>query len=83
MDMKHESASGLGVLIFVAILLHKAPAAIGFGTFLQHEGLEKWSLSKHLLVCSYEFLLIIGVHTILPSNSSVKFRWTLTLGSGY
>jgi hypothetical protein len=31
---------GLGLLIFLAILLHKAPAAIGFGTFLQHEGIS-------------------------------------------
>jgi hypothetical protein len=26
--------AGLGLLIFLAIFLHKAPAAIGFGTFL-------------------------------------------------
>ena len=28
--------------------MHKAPAAIGFGTFLFHEGLRGLSLSKHL-----------------------------------
>lgn len=49
MSSKSESASGLGVLIFLAILLHKAPAAIGFGTFLHHEGLRDWGLAKHLL----------------------------------
>lgn len=31
------SNAGLGVLIFLALLLHKAPAALGFGTFLRHE----------------------------------------------
>lgn len=41
---------GLGLLIFLAILLHKAPAAIGFGTFLQHEGISQSTLLKHLVV---------------------------------
>lgn len=31
---KSEQASSLGLIIFIAILLHKAPAALGFGTFL-------------------------------------------------
>lgn len=45
-----SGSSGLGLLIFFAILLHKTPASIGFGTFLHHEGLRGWALSKHLLV---------------------------------
>ncbi|CDW71694.1 zinc transporter zip9-like [Stylonychia lemnae] len=45
---KSAQSSGLGVLIFLAILLHKAPAAIGFGTFLYHEGLRGLQLSKYL-----------------------------------
>jgi hypothetical protein len=32
--MADAQNAGLGVLIFLAIFLHKAPAAIGFGTFL-------------------------------------------------
>lgn len=31
--------AGLGLIIFMAILLHKAPAALGFGSFLRHEGI--------------------------------------------
>ena len=31
-----ESNAGLGMIIFIAIMLHKAPASVGFGTFLQH-----------------------------------------------
>jgi hypothetical protein len=31
-----EASAHLGVLIFIAILLHKAPASIGFGTYLTH-----------------------------------------------
>jgi hypothetical protein len=30
--------------------LHKAPAALGFGTFLHHEGLSKIRIAKHLVV---------------------------------
>ena len=26
--------TGLGMIVFVAIMLHKAPASVGFGTFL-------------------------------------------------
>jgi zinc transporter ZupT len=33
---KSNSAGNLGIIIFIAILLHKAPAAIGFGTYLNH-----------------------------------------------
>lgn len=47
---KSAAAESLGLLIFMAILMHKAPAAIGFGTFLSHEGLKGWKLTKHLLV---------------------------------
>jgi zinc transporter 9 len=46
---KTNSAQGLGLLIFLAILLHKAPASIGFGTFLYHEGLRNCAVVKHLL----------------------------------
>ena len=50
MDGTAEEVEGLGLLIFIAILLHKAPAAIGFGTFLHHEGLTNIDLMKHLFV---------------------------------
>lgn len=37
------------MLIFMAIMMHKAPASIGFGTFLQHHGLKSYEFAKHLL----------------------------------
>ena len=58
--------SGLGLLIFIAILLHKAPAAIGFGTFLQHEGLNQNQLIKHLGVRNLYFIFTIVFHTCCP-----------------
>jgi zinc transporter 9 len=40
--------AGLGLIIFFALLLHKAPAALGFGSFLRHENVNQTSLIKHL-----------------------------------
>ena len=54
---RSQQASGLGLIIFFAILLHKAPAALGFGTFLQHEGASKWEIICHLGVNMMSFIL--------------------------
>lgn len=40
---------GLGMIVFIAIMLHKAPASMGFGTFLQHHGCQAKDHAKHLL----------------------------------
>lgn len=45
-----SSSQGLGMIIFFAVLLHKAPAAIGFGTFLYHEGLRGFDVAKYVFV---------------------------------
>ena len=37
------------MLIFLAIMLHKAPASLGFGTYLQHQGKKGYQHAKHLL----------------------------------
>jgi len=37
------------VIVFMAIMLHKAPAAFGLTTFLMHEGLEKHRVRRHLM----------------------------------
>lgn len=37
------------MLIFVAIMMHKAPASVGFGTFLLHQGEKGYNHAKHLL----------------------------------
>jgi len=77
-----SSASGLGLLIFLAILLHKAPAAIGFGTFLHHEGLRDWGLSKHLLVILIKFLINfkLGIYLDLSIDCYHKLLWINELG---
>jgi hypothetical protein len=80
-----STASGLGLLIFLAILLHKAPAAIGFGTFLHHEGLRDWGLAKHLLVL-FVFInhcKILGFYSDLPTDCHYKLFWIIELGTGH
>jgi len=38
------------MIVFVAIMLHKAPASFGLVTFLLHEGLDRNSVRRHLAV---------------------------------
>lgn len=40
------------IIVFLAIMLHKAPASFGLVTYLLHEGLERGRVRKHLLVFS-------------------------------
>lgn len=44
-----NEAKGLGILVFFAVLIHKAPAALGFGTFLYHEGQRGWGVAKYVV----------------------------------
>lgn len=40
------------MIVFVAIMLHKAPSAFGLVTILLHHGLDKKRIRKHLLAFS-------------------------------
>eukprot|EP00092_Neocalanus_flemingeri_P108537 GFUD01139406.1.p1 GENE.GFUD01139406.1~~GFUD01139406.1.p1 ORF type:complete len:320 (+),score=84.67 GFUD01139406.1:64-1023(+) len=40
------------MIVFLAIMLHKAPASFGLVTYLLHEGLERGRIRKHLLFFS-------------------------------
>ena len=46
---RSEENQRLGFIIFIATIMHKMPAAIGFGTFLAHEGFNKREAIKHIL----------------------------------
>ncbi|XP_064403338.1 zinc transporter ZIP9-like isoform X2 [Halichondria panicea] len=46
------SKADVELVIFLAIMLHKAPAAFGFTSFLIHEGHDKYTAKKHLLMFS-------------------------------
>jgi len=45
-----SSHTDVQFIVFVAIMLHKAPASFGLVTFLLHEGLDKSRIRKHLLI---------------------------------
>ncbi|XP_065660901.1 zinc transporter ZIP9 isoform X2 [Hydra vulgaris] len=40
------------MIVFIAIMLHKGPAAFGLTSFLLHEGLERSRIRRHLLAFS-------------------------------
>lgn len=44
------SQTSVQLIVFVAIMLHKAPTAFGLVSFLMHAGLERNRIRKHLLV---------------------------------
>lgn len=44
------SHTDIEIIVFTAIMLHKAPAAFGLVTFLMHEGLDRIRIRKHLLI---------------------------------
>lgn len=46
------SHSDVEIIVFLAIMLHKAPAAFGLVSFLLHEGIERQRIRKHLLIFS-------------------------------
>jgi len=41
------------MIVFLAIMLHKAPAAFGLVTFLMHENVERNRIRKHLLTFAF------------------------------
>lgn len=46
------SHADVEIIAFLAIMLHKAPAAFGLVTFLLYEGIDRRRIRKHLLYFS-------------------------------
>ncbi|XP_051157155.1 zinc transporter ZIP9 [Leptopilina boulardi] len=55
------SQADVEVVVFFAIMLHKAPAAFGLVSFLLHEGVDKKKIGRHLFIFSLSapFLTIV------------------------
>ncbi|XP_014477381.1 PREDICTED: zinc transporter ZIP9-A [Dinoponera quadriceps] len=47
------SQADVEVIVFFAIMLHKAPAAFGLVSFLLHEGVDRKKIYRHLLIFSF------------------------------
>ena len=60
------------MIVFLAIMLHKAPASFGLVTYLLHEGLERGRIKKHLLIFSLA----------APSAALLTFMMLQARGSG-
>nr|CAG4645843.1 EOG090X0EEU [Lynceus sp. MCZ IZ 141354] len=65
-----SSHASVEMIVFLAIMLHKAPAAFGLVTYLMHEGLERSKVRKHLLAFSISapLLAVITYFGLSPQS---------------
>ncbi|KAI4888532.1 hypothetical protein NFI96_026806 [Prochilodus magdalenae] len=75
-----SSQVSVQVIVFFAVILHKAPAAFGLVSFLLHAGLEKSTIQKHLLAFSAAApLLAMSTYFILSmTGGSPQHRLSAT-----
>ncbi|CAN9499937.1 unnamed protein product [Ophioblennius macclurei] len=71
------------VIVFFAVILHKAPAAFGLVSFLMHAGLEKKHIQGHLLAFSAAApILAITTYFILYASGSSSQHQLSATGVG-
>lgn len=71
----------LTMIVFIAIMLHKMPAAFGLVSFLLHEGFERNRIRKHLLVFALAApVLSVFTYIILSQRSVESLHDTKTTG---
>ncbi|KAJ1157806.1 hypothetical protein NDU88_010505 [Pleurodeles waltl] len=71
------------VIVFFAVILHKAPAAFGLVTFLMHAGLEKTQIQKHLLAFSLAApILAVATYGILSVTGGTSQHRMSATGNG-
>ncbi|XP_037638312.1 zinc transporter ZIP9 [Sebastes umbrosus] len=71
------------VIVFLAVILHKAPAAFGLVSFLMHSGLEKKYIQGHLLAFSAAApILAIPTYFILHASGSSSQKQLSATGVG-
>ncbi|XP_054712036.1 LOW QUALITY PROTEIN: zinc transporter ZIP9-like [Uloborus diversus] len=67
------SHTDIEIIVFTAIMLHKAPAAFGLITFLMHEGLDRARIKKHLLIFALA-APVLAIVTYFGISQSTKER---------
>ncbi|XP_041043165.1 zinc transporter ZIP9 isoform X2 [Carcharodon carcharias] len=78
-----SSQISLQVIVFFAVILHKAPASFGLVSYLMHAGLEKRQIQKHLFVFSLAApLLAITTYFIVSKSSVGSLHQTKATGIG-
>ncbi|XP_038593800.1 zinc transporter ZIP9 [Micropterus salmoides] len=71
------------VIVFFAVILHKAPAAFGLVSFLMHAGLEKKYIQGHLLAFSAAAPIVaIATYFILHASGSSSENQLSATGVG-
>lgn len=75
------SHTDVEIIVFLAIMLHKAPAAFGLVTFLLHEGIERQRIRKHLLIFSLAAPLLALV-TYFGIGQEQKEQFSSVNGTG-
>ncbi|XP_068581014.1 zinc transporter ZIP9 isoform X2 [Cebidichthys violaceus] len=71
------------VIVFLAVILHKAPAAFGLVSFLMHTGLEKKYIQGHLLAFSAAApILAITTYFLLHASGSSSQNQLSATGVG-
>lgn len=62
------------IIVFLAIMLHKAPAAFGLSTFLLREGMDRQKVKKHLITfaLSAPITAVLTFVLLHPSSSSIR-----------
>lgn len=63
----------LQLIVFLAIMLHKAPAAFGLSSFLMHEGLEPRKAKKHILAFALAAPLLAIITYLFLNQSDRQF----------
>ncbi|XP_018319077.1 zinc transporter ZIP9 isoform X1 [Agrilus planipennis] len=75
------SHTDVEIIVFLAIMLHKAPAAFGLVTFLLHEGIERQRIRRHLIIFSLAAPLLALV-TYFGIGQEQKERFSSVNGTG-
>ncbi|XP_063047067.1 zinc transporter ZIP9 isoform X2 [Engraulis encrasicolus] len=76
-----SSQVSVQVIVFFAVILHKAPAAFGLVTFLMHAGVQRRVVQKHLLAFSAAApVLAITTYFILHATGGAS--WPSAVGIG-
>ncbi|XP_046885812.1 zinc transporter ZIP9 [Hypomesus transpacificus] len=71
------------VVVFLAVILHKAPAAFGLVSFLMHAGFERKQIQKHLLAFSAAApVLAISTYFILTATGGSSRHHLSATGIG-
>uniref|UniRef100_H2YYJ5 Zinc transporter ZIP9 n=1 Tax=Ciona savignyi TaxID=51511 RepID=H2YYJ5_CIOSA len=83
--------SDLQFIVFLAIMLHKAPAAFGLVSFLVHEGLEPRKVKRHLLafalaapllaIVTFVFLNQVGLNVMLQDYNATGVAMLFSAGT--